>query len=125
MKEQLLQSLISRVGIVRTKSVLNPLLWLTAFVLITFLPAAGVAGFSSAVGIVLVAIAILAVLVTLGAYVYFAIKNPDRLQSEEFLLRQQELHAYAKEGGFLDMRRVEQLPNPIVEGETDSTEEEK
>lgn len=115
MKPPILDSLVSRLGVIRTRSVLNPVLWLMSVVLVVLVPAAGVAGFTSAVGLVFIAVALLVVLVAVAAYIYFALRDPDRLQSEEFVLKQQELQARAKEGIVIDMRRVRKEANPTAE----------
>ncbi len=72
---------------VATRSVLNPILWLSGIVWPAALAAMAFAPapfnyFAAAVGG-------LTVLMALSAYAYFALKDPDRLQTEEFRLQQQ------------------------------------
>lgn len=101
------------VGQIHVKScVLNPLLWLFAVAAAMFLLAAyympTYAGW-------LIAIPIVILVFTLVAYAYFACKDPNRLQSEEFQIRQQEmlqLRQGQKEIEIIDDRNY--LPNPSV-----------
>lgn len=72
---------------VATRSVLNPLLWLCGII---SLPSLIVAAFVS--GPLLTALIVLGVAppaATLLAYLFFMFSDPNRLQSEEFVLQQQ------------------------------------
>ncbi len=104
-------------GLVVTRSVLNPLLWLVAVVtpvsLVTAVVAEGVLRF------LLFLLAILPVMAVLGAYAYFAKSAPGRLQSEEYQLKQHVLENLGDDeytGSLLDhveenrTRRPEALP---------------
>ena len=88
---------------VGTRSVLNPILWLSAIVF-----PVGIAGALLADGAmtpVLAFVAILPPLVAVGSYVYFMLKDPDRLQSEPFRIEQQ-----WAQSRIVDNRTNEELP---------------
>lgn len=95
---------------VATRSVLNPLLWLS---LIVWVPALAAAGFvPSPFNYIALAIGVLTVVVALGMYVYFAVSDPDRLQDEEYLLQQQMV---ARMG---DNLSNEEFALPAIDGAT-------
>lgn len=72
---------------VATRSVLNPLLWLT---LIVWVPALGASVMApNPFNYIAMVVGVLTVLVNLAMYIYFALRDPDRLQNEEYLLQQQ------------------------------------
>ncbi len=74
---------------VRTNSILNPLLWLIAIIEATSIPAAVLS-----TGLLQYLFFILAaspVMIALFAYVRMMYKDPDRLQSEEYLLERYRL----------------------------------
>ncbi len=84
----IVKTAFSRAGVIRVRNALNPMLWLS---LTCLLISPGFAylfrddallkyGFS--------VIAILPILATATAYFIFLFRDPDRLQSEEFVLRQ-------------------------------------
>lgn len=82
------QSVVHRV---RVRSALNPTLWLSAIVT----PVCFIAGWffrgSGWLAEFLVSLGALPVLTAVGSFVYFAARDPDRLQSEDFQLRQRTL----------------------------------
>jgi hypothetical protein len=50
-----------------------------------------------------------------SAYAVFAIRDPDRLQSEEYLLRQQEILILSKSGEAKDPTKLDLKPNPEMD----------
>ena len=86
----------SRAGIVRVRNVLNPLLWLCGLITpiswaaVYFLRDDPVAKYC------LLTFGTLPILATLIGYFIWMFRDPDRLQSEEFVLRQQELTIYRR-----------------------------
>ncbi len=69
---------------VSTKSILNPLLWLCAIILLTGIPAVCLlAGVPQVLLMLLIAFV---VVVTIAAYFMWSFKDPDRLQSEDYQL---------------------------------------
>jgi hypothetical protein len=93
-----IKSWTSRAGVVRVRNALNPLLWAAG----VLTPMSWIAAYAfrddAILKYVLVALCALPVLATLGSYLYFMFRNPDRLQSEEFVLRQQELLIVSRSG---------------------------
>jgi hypothetical protein len=97
--EEIIRAGLSRVDTVRVvRTAVNPLLWLVGLTT----PAAFI--FAATIGdqlvrLVLIGFAVVPVLVTLIAYVIFMFRDPDRLQSEEYRIRQQALRILYKTGG--------------------------
>lgn len=103
--EEAIKSWSSRAGIVRVRSALNPMLWTMAVALPLFLLAAYFFRDDFLAKWVLLALAAISFLVTITSL----FRDPDRLQSEEFVLKQQEL--------VIASRSREGFPKPIeVEG---------
>lgn len=91
--------LLSKAGLVRNRNVLNPLLWLS-FIVMSLCFAAGYAiGYHPWLGTVITLAALVPPLVTIIFYAVFAIRDPDRLQSEEFVARSMELRYQSKRHG--------------------------
>ena len=119
--EEIMKSAISRAGIVHVENALNPFLWAFAwsalFAVVAYL-------FKDDVVIkyISVMLAALPELIALGVGIGFAIKAPDRLQSEKFVLRQRELMIYEKGSSAeaydptRETPRVEHLPRGFVDG---------
>lgn len=76
-------------------SALNPLLWLAGFGgLLCFFAAYFITAFAG----LLIGIGILCIVSPIPAYVYFAIKDPNRLQSEEYQINQQKIQYQLMQG---------------------------
>ncbi|HEY6256097.1 MAG TPA: hypothetical protein VIY51_09925 [Xanthobacteraceae bacterium] len=110
----------SRLERIRVRNALNPMLWLAVAAPIIFLPAAWY--FHDYVPIlwVLVTVASLPTIVAIAAYMILLFRSPDRLQSEEYQLRQRELRMIYRHGRRPDIFdeanqviRVES-PNPRI-----------
>jgi hypothetical protein len=107
-----------RAGVLRVRTVLNPLLWLTATVMPACFAAGGFVGYQSVLGTAITLAGLAPPLVTLIFYVVFAIRDPDRLQSEEFVTRSMELRIYERrEREVASIGRAEQAiePPPQIE----------
>jgi len=121
MLEEVVRSAVSRAGVVRVRNVLNPFLWgfvwSIVFAVLTYLFRD-----DAVMKYICLALSATPMLTALGIGVGFAIKAPDRLQSEEFLIRQQELMFYEKGASaqIVDTARVtprvEHLPRSLNEG---------
>lgn len=103
--EEAINSWSSRAGIVRVRSALNPILWMMAVALPLFLLAAYFFRDDNIVKWVLLTLAASAFLAPIVSYFIFLFRDPDRLQSEEFVLKQQEM--------VIASRSREGLPQPI------------
>ncbi|WP_156411767.1 hypothetical protein [Ensifer sp. Root954] len=100
-----------------TKSVLTPMLLLLAIALTTLLPAIYFStGWTQEV---LTYLVVLVVVVSVGFYTYFAIRDPDRLQSEEYLVELRRIAVLGETGKPIQTidGKAEQTPNVFVEGE--------
>jgi hypothetical protein len=93
-----IKSWTSRAGVVRVRNALNPLLWAAG----VLTPMSWIAAYAfrddAILKYVLVAFGALPGLATPVSYLYFMFRDPDRLQFEEFVLRQQELSIVSRSG---------------------------
>ena len=101
----------------RVSSALNPCLWLAGSVT---LPAVGGAVYvgSGVVQIAMVLIAATPVALFAVAYLYFMVKDPNKLRSEDYELRKTALDMIQEKGGQLspsDATSVEAIANPDPE----------
>ncbi|MFX4222522.1 MAG: hypothetical protein ACMVO3_17095 [Thalassobaculum sp.] len=89
MKRPDLPNLERAVARVTTRSALNPILWLSGIVtpISIILATTSSAHFAPW----LLALGAIPVLVSITAYIYFMVKDPDRLQSEEYNLERQRI----------------------------------
>ena len=98
--DEVMRIAISRAGVVRVRSALNPFLWTFVWSVVFVLAAYAFKTDPIATYGCLI-LAALPLLVALGVGIFFAARQPDRLQSEEFVIRQQELTMIEKKGGYL------------------------
>ena len=98
--EEVVRSAVSRAGVVRVRNALNPFLWgfvwTVVFAVLTYLFKD-----DAVMKFACLALAAAPEMVALVIGVGFAVMNPDRLQSEEFVIRQQELTLIEKKGGYI------------------------
>lgn len=97
--DEVISSAISRAGVIHVRNALNPFLWsfVWTLVLLVFMY---LMRDDPLVKYICLGLAALPLLVTLAVGVLFAVKHPDRLQSEEFVIRQQELTMIERKGGY-------------------------
>ena len=95
-------------GQVATRSIANPMLWLCAIISLPCLIASGVVSEPNASRLFHVGIA--PVILACLAYVYFAFKVPDRLQTEEYRLRNKALTIFG------DSSFGDQQPEDLIDG---------
>jgi hypothetical protein len=96
--DEILQSYIKRSGVVRVKTALNPLLWAMPVLVLGSLLSAYFVGPEATTTLSLLGMTMLMVLTIIAAYGYFMFKDPDRLQSEEYMLAQKELSILERKG---------------------------
>ncbi|HCJ7736025.1 TPA: hypothetical protein NV433_004448 [Citrobacter freundii] len=100
------------------KSALNPILWLCA-IAIPMLAWVAIyfskTPFYLVVYIMVFLISVL-VLVACGVFIYFAVKKPEKLQSEDYQLRHESIQWMQQKGGDLSFTpaSVEQIINPAI-----------
>jgi hypothetical protein len=96
----------------RVKSALNPLLWLSAITS----PLCFAFGlyFEGAIQAIMVGVGFLPILFACGAYVYWMLEAPDRLQSEDYQLRKAALELIEEKGMRIPVSAasVEAITNP-------------
>jgi len=109
-----LANIFDRAVSVRVNNVMNPMLWLTAVGMPVSFVAAYFAGFDSTAGILLAALGALPLLIGCATYVWFALRHPDRLQSEEYLLRQRELLILSKHGDARPTSDADAMLDPLA-----------
>lgn len=86
--EKTIGSWTTRAGVVRVRNALNPLLWMVALVAPTSWLAAYFFRDDSFLKYFFTALGSLPIFGTVIAYFIYMFRDPDRLQSEEYLLRQ-------------------------------------
>jgi len=101
--EEIIRAGLSRIDTIRVvRTAINPLLWLVGLTTpIAFILAAVIG--DQLVRLLLISFAALPVIVTLIVYVIFMFRDPDRLQSEEYRIRQRALQILYKKGGSTDI----------------------
>ncbi len=97
--EELFRGATSRAGVVRVRNVLNPLLWATVTASPICFAAAYVFEADPVLRYGLAVLGALPILCTLACYLYWMLHQPDRLQSEEFITRQEELRIIERKSG--------------------------
>jgi hypothetical protein len=101
--EEIIRAGLSRVDTIRVvRTAINPLLWLVglttplAFILAAFIG-------DRFTRLALICFAAIPVIVTLIVYVIFMFRDPDRLQSEEYRIRQRALQILYRKGAGADI----------------------
>jgi hypothetical protein len=91
-REELRSSLdlTRRAGVLRVRTVLYPLLWLTATVMPVCFAAGGFIGYETVLGVAVTLAGLVPAAVALMVFMWFAVRDPDRLQSEEYVVRSME-----------------------------------
>ncbi len=89
--DELIRSATSRAGVVRVRNALNPLLWLCAVASPLCFGFAYAFSGDPVLRYGLVGLGASPIVAGLVAYLYLMLHHPDRLQSEEFMLRQMEI----------------------------------
>ncbi|HAZ4814336.1 TPA: hypothetical protein J5T73_002552 [Enterobacter cloacae] len=100
------------------KSALNPILWLCAIVIPML---AWISMYFSKTPFYFISYAMtflisLLIIVACGVFIYFAIKKPEKLQSEDYQLRHESIQWMQQKGGDLSFTpaSVEQIINPAI-----------
>jgi hypothetical protein len=122
--EEIIRTGLSRVDTIRVvRTALNPLLWLVGLTTPAAFILAALIG-DQFIRLILLCFAAIPVVATLVAYVIFMFRDPDRLQSEEYRIRQRALQILYKKGGNTEIvdvanqvTRIEASPRRPVDGE--------
>jgi hypothetical protein len=89
--DEVIRSAIERAGVIRVRNAMNPMLWLSSASTIIFLFAAYMFRDDPVLKYGFASLGALPILASLAAYFIFLFRDPDRLQSEEFVLRERAL----------------------------------
>lgn len=96
--EEIVRAGLSRVDTIRVvRTAINPLLWLVGLTTPLAFVTAAIIG-DQTIRLILICFAAVPVLATLVAYIIFMFRDPDRLQSEEYRIRQRALQILYKKG---------------------------
>ena len=95
---EIVRSSISRAGVIRVRNALNPLLWLSAVGPALSWTASYLLRDDLVLRYAFAALGALPILSAILTYFILLFRDPDRLQSEEFILRQQELSMVERKG---------------------------
>ncbi len=87
----------------RVKSALNPMLWLTGIATPVCFCAAYTFRERTIISAVLLGAGLLPIFVTCGGFAYFAIRSPEKLQSEDYQLRHEALLIIQQKSGALEL----------------------
>jgi ABC-type bacteriocin/lantibiotic exporter with double-glycine peptidase domain len=101
--EEIIRAGMSRVDTIRVvRTAINPLLWLVGLTTpLAFILAAIIS--DQLIRLILICFAAIPVIATLIAYIIFMFRDPDRLQSEEYRIRQRALQILYKKGGSIEI----------------------
>jgi len=91
MNDRFIDTVISRAGVVRVRNALNALLWLCAICVPSSLLGLYLFRDDPELKYVFMGLLVGPVITTVMSHFWFLFRDPNRLQSEEFVLRQQEL----------------------------------
>ena len=96
--DEVIRSAIDRAGVIRVKNAMNPLLWLSPISATIFLVAAYMFRDDLALKYAFACLSGLPVLASILAYFLYFFLDRDRLQSEEFILKERALHLRYRQG---------------------------
>lgn len=111
----------SRIERVRVRNALNPILWLSVAAGVLFLPAAWFFRDQESIAVCLIVLASLPTIAAIAAYMILLFRSPDRLQSEEYQLRQRAMQMIFRRGRKRDivdlLSRLDRLGGTGREGD--------
>jgi uncharacterized membrane protein len=103
--EEIIRTGLSRVETIRVRTVINPLLWLVGLTTPSAFILAAVIG-DLLTRWLLIGFAALPVVATVIVYIVFMLRDPDRLQSEEYRIRQRALQILSRKGASTEITEV-------------------
>jgi ABC-type bacteriocin/lantibiotic exporter with double-glycine peptidase domain len=113
--EEIIRTGLSRVDTIRVvRTAINPLLWLVGLTTPLAFILAAIIG-DQLTRLILICFAAVPVIATLIVYIIFMFRDPDRLQSEEYRIRQRALQILYKKGGGTE---IVNIANQIARVET-------
>jgi len=122
--DEVIRSAIDRAGVIRVKNAMNPLLWLSPISAIIFLVAAYMFRDDPGLKYAFACLSGLPVLASILAYFLYFFLDRDRLQSEEFILKERALQLRYRKGASTEVVdapgeivRTEDLPSGFERGD--------
>jgi hypothetical protein len=103
--DEIIKTGLSRADTIKVRTAINPLLWLVGLTLPLCLMTAVVIA-DQIVRLVLLGLAAIPIIITIIAYFIFLFRDPDRLQSEEYRIRQRALQILYKKGAAAEIVEV-------------------
>jgi hypothetical protein len=104
--EEIVRAGLSRVDVIGVKrTAINPLLWLIGIIAPLSLILAVIVA-NHLASLILFGFAAIPIIFTLVVYVVYMMRDPDRLQSEEYRIKQQALRYLYKKGGSTEIVNV-------------------
>lgn len=97
-KEIIISKISDVGGKISVKSALNPILWLCGITITPILVAISVIKKPIWLMVILLILIVLIVVIALFSFLYLLFKDPDKLQSEEYQLRKQEMELIQRKG---------------------------
>ncbi len=111
---EIIRSATSRAEVVRVRNALNPILWVCAVASPLCLGFSYLSATDPILHYGLAVVGILPIIAAVATHVYFVFADTDRLQSEEFVLRQQELTIIERKSGPSISLDAEPSDDPVV-----------
>lgn len=116
--DEIIKTGLSRADTIKVRTAINPLLWLVGLTLPLCLVTAVVIA-DQIVRLVLLGLAAVPIIITIIAYFIFLFRDPDRLQSEEYRIRQRALQILYKKGAAAEIVEVaNDMPRLRIEKQT-------
>ena len=122
--DEVVKSAIDRAGVIRVRNAMNPMLWLSSVSAIIFLVAAYMFRDDTVLKYSFALLGALPILASVAAYFILLFRDPDRLQSEEFVLRERALQLRYRQAARAEAidtarktARTESLPGGFGDGD--------
>lgn len=121
---EILQSLSSAIGRIRVKSVVDNFIRFI-LILVAFIIVAAFLNIEKWLLVFLIVMLALSVITMLFVFIYFSIKNPDYLRSEDYHLRKQSMEILGDKENYLpiDAKEIRGIANPYTETTANLKEE--
>jgi hypothetical protein len=122
--DEVIKSAIDRAGVIRVRNAMNPLLWLSPISATICWIAAFIFRDDQVLKYALVVLGALPIIASLVAYFLYFFLDRDRLQSEEFVIKQRALQIVYRKGAGAEIvdaareiARTESLPRGFGDGD--------
>jgi hypothetical protein len=110
--DKIIKTGLSRVEAVKVRTAINPLLWLSGC-LMPFCFAGALLVPETVIKLAFLGLAAVPIFATLIAYFLFLFRDPDRLQSEQYLIKQQMIQLVRQHDDHIDEIDFTELYSPL------------